>query len=133
MIITVIKVIYKCKVCNLLFKETNYATKLIVFIFPYCGATLAEQKQHKHFRIHKCINSKYSYYQKNLKKLPKDLNPADEYKYKLHYIYREFNINFFKMDLYPISKYATGFSFKKFNPHIMGLCLTYHVKLTKLI
>ena len=48
------------------------------------------------------INSKYSYYQKNLKKLPKDLNPADEYKYKLHYIYREFNINFFKMDLYPI-------------------------------
>ena len=102
MIITVIKVIYKCKVCNLLFKETNYATKLIVFIFPYCGTTLAEQKQHKHFRIHKCINSKYSYYQKNLKKLPKDLNPADEYKYKLHYIYREFNINFFKMDLYPI-------------------------------
>ena len=33
------------------------------------------------------------------------------------------------MDLNPISKYATGFSFKKFNPHIMGLCLTYHVNL----
>ena len=31
------------------------------------------------------------------------------------------------MDLYPISKHATGFNFKKFNPHIMGLCLTYHV------
>lgn len=31
------------------------------------------------------------------------------------------------MDLYPISKHATRFSFKKFNPHIMGLCLTYHV------
>ena len=36
-----------------------------------------------------------------------------KYKYKLHYIYREFNINFFKMDLYPISKHATGFTFKK--------------------
>ena len=33
------------------------------------------------------------------------------------------------MDLYEISKRATGFSFKKFNPHIMGLCLTYHVNL----
>lgn len=33
------------------------------------------------------------------------------------------------MDLYPISKYATGFTFKKFNSHIMGLCLTYHVNL----
>ena len=31
------------------------------------------------------------------------------------------------MYLYPISKHATGFSFKKFNPHLMGLCLTYHV------
>ena len=33
------------------------------------------------------------------------------------------------MDLNPISKHATGFSFKKFNSHIMGLCLTYHVNL----
>lgn len=120
---------FQCKVCGITFKETTYVTKPLVFICPYCGATLAEQKQRKHFRIHKCINSKCSYYQKNLKRLPKDLNPSDKYKYKLHYIYREFNINFFKMDLYKISKYATGFNFKKFNPHIMGLCLTYHVNL----
>ena len=72
---------FKCKVCQLTFKEANYATKPLVFICPYCGATLTEQKQRKQF----------------------------------------------KMDLYPISKHATGFSFKKFNPHIMGLCLTYHV------
>ena len=30
------------------------------------------------------------------------------------------------MNLYKVSKYATAFSFKKFNPHIMGLCFTYH-------
>ena len=30
------------------------------------------------------------------------------------------------MNLYEVSKYATAFSFKKFNPHIMGLCFTYH-------
>lgn len=67
---------FHCKICALTFKETNYTTKTIVFICSYCGATLAEQKQRKHFRIHKCNNSKCSYYQKNLKKLPKDLNPA---------------------------------------------------------
>ena len=120
---------FQCKVCGLTFKETNYATKPLVFICPYCGATLTEQKQRKHFRIHKCNNPKCSYYQKNLKKIPKDIDPSKKYKYKLHYLYREFSINFFKMDLYPISKHATGFNFKKFNPHIMGLCLTYHVNL----
>lgn len=31
------------------------------------------------------------------------------------------------MDLYPISKHAIGFTLKKFNSYIMGLCLTYHV------
>ena len=34
---------FKCKICQLPFKETNYATKPIVFICPYCGATLTEQ------------------------------------------------------------------------------------------
>ena len=96
---------FKCKVCQLTFKEANYATKPLVFICPYCGATLTEQKQRKQFKIHKCNNSKCSYYQRNIKKLPKDLDPAHKYKYKLLYIYREFNINFFKMDLYPISKH----------------------------
>nr|WP_154530404.1 DDE-type integrase/transposase/recombinase [Inconstantimicrobium porci] len=33
------------------------------------------------------------------------------------------------MDLYSLPERATGFSFKKFNLHIMGLCLTYHVNL----
>ena len=78
---------FQYKICGLTFKETNYSTKPIIFVCPYCGVTLKEQKQSKHFRIHKCNNSKYSYYQNNLKKLPKDLNPADKYKYKLHYIY----------------------------------------------
>ena len=109
---------FQCKVCGLTFKETNFATKPLVFICPYCGTTLTEQKQRKHFRIHKCKNNKCSYYQNNLKKLPKGLNDSDKYKYKLHYIYREFTINFFKMDLYPISKYATGFTFKKFNSQL---------------
>lgn len=120
---------FQCKVCGLTFKETNFATKPLVFKCPYCGSTLNPQKDRKHFHIHKCKNVKCSYYQKNLRKLPKDLNPSDKHKYKLHYIYREFKINFFKMNLHKLPKRATGFDFKKFNPHIMGLCLTYHVNL----
>ena len=33
------------------------------------------------------------------------------------------------MDLHQLPERALNFSFKKFNPHILGLCLTYHVNL----
>lgn len=120
---------YQCKVCGENFNETNHATKPIIFICPYCGQTLSPKKDRKHFRIHKCVNSKCSYYLKNLAKLPKDLTTDDKYKYKLHYIYREFTIDFFKMDLHELPSRAINFKYKKFNAHIMGLCLTYHVNL----
>lgn len=120
---------FQCKVCGLTFKENNFATKPLVFKCPYCGSTLVEQKDRKHFNIHKCKNLKCSYYLKNLRKLPKNIKHSDKYKYKLHYIYREFKINFFKIDLHKLPKRATGFDFKKFSPHIMGLSLTYHVNL----
>ena len=120
---------YQCKVCGTTFKESNFVTKPLVLKCPYCGSTLTERKERKHFKIHKCTNDKCSYYLANLKKLDKDISHAEKSKYKLRYIYREFTINFFKMDLYSLPECATGFSFKKFSPHIMGLCLTYHVNL----
>jgi transposase-like protein/DNA-directed RNA polymerase subunit RPC12/RpoP len=120
---------YRCKVCSQNFNESNFATKPMVFVCPYCDSTLVPKKDRKHFRINKCTNPKCSYYLNNLKMLPNDLNPSDKYKYKLHYIYREFTIDFFKMDLFALPKRAINFNFKKFNPHIMGLCLTYHVNL----
>ena len=120
---------YLCKVCDERFNECNNYNRPLALRCPYCGHILAPKKDRKHFRIHKCINHKCSYYQRNLSKLPKDLKPSDKHKYKLHYLYREFTIDFFKMDLHELPKSAINFSFKKFNPHIMGLCLTYHVNL----
>ncbi|OPJ54560.1 DDE-type integrase/transposase/recombinase [Clostridium oryzae] len=120
---------YQCKVCGQTFHQSNHGTKPVVFVCPYCGRTLDAKKDRKHFRVHKCVNPKCSYYLKNISKLPKDLPPADKHKYKLHYIYREFTVDFFKMDLNSLPARAINFSFKKFNPHIMGLCLTYHVNL----
>ena len=120
---------YQCKICGQTFFEGNLATKPIVLLCPYCGRTLEAKKDRKHFRIHKCTNPNCSYYLNSLKRLPVGIKPSEKYKYKLHYIYREFTVDFFKMDLHAISKRASNFSFKKFNPHIMGLCLTYHVNL----
>ncbi|MGL5802372.1 MAG: IS6 family transposase [Cetobacterium sp.] len=119
---------YLCKVCSTTFKEYNYVSK-IAYKCPYCGKALSKHKERKSFNLHKCTNSKCSYYLKNLKALPKNIAPEDKYKYKLHYLYREFHINFFKMKLYEPTEKAIGFNFKKFNPHILGLCLTYHVNL----
>jgi len=120
---------YQCKVCGELFSEPNVNNRPLALRCPYCGHILTPRKDRKHFRIHKCINSNCSYYRKNLVKLPKDLSDTDKHKYKLHYIYREFTINFFKMDLHELSPKAVNFKYKKFNAHIMGLCLTYHVNL----
>lgn len=120
---------YECKVCSELFSEKNIYSRSLALRCPYCGNILVPKKERKHFRIHKCINSMCSYYHNNLRKLPKDLDVKDKHKYKLHYIYREFTMDFFKMDLHELPSRAINFKYKRFNAHIMGLCLTYHVNL----
>ena len=98
---------------------------------PYCEHSLVQIKDRKHFVIHKCINLKCSYYLANLKKVDKaDLKEENgKSKYKLHYIYREFVFDFFKMDITTLPKNASSLKFTKHSAHIMGLCLTYRVNL----
>ena len=87
---------------------------------------LAHKKDRKHFVVHKC-----PYYLHNLKKVDKkDL--AEDYgknKYPLHYIYREFQIDFFRMDLNSLPKNASSLKFTKHDQNVMSLCLTYKVNL----
>ena len=120
---------FQCKICGKTFHESNHVTKPLVLVCPYCGHTLQPIKDRKHFTIHKCINDKCSYYLKNHAKLPKGISNTEKSKYKLRYIYREFSVDFFKMDLHGLPSRAINFKYKKFNAHIMGLCLTYHVNL----
>ena len=120
---------YECKVCDEHFSETNIYDRPLSLRCPHCGNILDPKKDRKHFRIHKCINVKCPYYLRNIAKLPKNLNVSDKYKYKLHYIYREFTVDFFKMDLHKLPPHAINFKYKRFNAYIMGLCLTYHVNL----
>jgi len=121
-----------CKVCSARFspEEGNRFSSLNLRC-PYCGRSLEHKKDRRHFIIHKCTNPKCPYYLHNLKKVDKaDL--AEDYgrnKYKLHYIYREFTVDFFKMDITTLPKNASSLKFTKNNAHIMSLCLTYRVNL----
>lgn len=121
-----------CKVCNFKFNKGKTDFKPISLLCPYCGHTLVQKKDRKHFNIHKCVNKNCSFYLNNLKNLsPEDKAEYEQekYKFKLHYIYREFTINFFKIDLSSMPKGAVNLVFRYFSPHIMGLCLTYNVNL----
>ena len=120
---------YRCKVCSCIFANGKKVTKPLVLKCPYCNCVLVPKKDRKHFTIHKCVNKSCSYYLANVKKLPADLPKSDRHEYKLHYIYREFSIDFFKVDLHSIPDRAFSFIFRKKSAHIMGLCLTYHVNL----
>ena len=121
-----------CKVCETSFTENsiNTPSKLLLRC-PHCSHALDQKKERKHFVIHKCINPKCPYYLNNLKKVnKKDLD--EDYgknKYKLHYIYREFVIDFFKFDITTLPTNASSLKFTKHNAQVMSLCLTYKVNL----
>lgn len=122
-----------CKVCQTLFSASTEGrfAKIYTLRCPHCNHTLVHKKDRKHFIVHKCVNPKCFYYIKNLKKVSKEDLDEDygKNKYKLHYIYREFNVDFFKMDLNSLPKNASSLKFSKFDQNIMGLCLTYKVNL----
>ena len=120
-----------CKVCQSRFNpgsDTRFS-KNIRLKCPHCNHALVQKKDRKHFVIHKCVNNNCPYYLHNLKKVDKADIEENKYKYKLHYIYREFQIDFFKMDLNSLPKNASSLKFSKFDQNVMGLCLSYKVNL----
>lgn len=123
---------FLCKVCGLRFNKDKTDFKIGTLVCPYCGHILVKKKDRKHFNIHKCVNKNCSFYLDALSKLSQDKRAEyqqDKHKFKLHYIYREFTIDFFKMDLSSLPKGAVNLTFRNFSAHIMGLCLTYNVNL----
>ena len=83
----------------------------------------SHKKDRKHFVVHKCVNPKCPYYLHNLNKVDKKDLKEDygKNKYKLHYIYREFQIDFFRMDLNTLPKNASSLKFSKHDQHVMSL------------
>ena len=122
---------YQCKVCGHTFSTGDSTTTPMRFLCPHCGHTLVPKKDRKFFRKHKCVDPKCPYYLYNLAKVErKDLKEEHgKTKYKLHYIYREFTVDFFPMDLNSLPKNASSLKFSKHNAHVMSLCLTLHINL----
>lgn len=121
----------RCKVCLNLHSPSDDSrfSKTHKLRCPHCSRILEPIKNRKHFIIHKCKNSKCPFYLHNLKKVKKEHPSEEKSKYKLHYIYREFTIDFFRMDLNSLPKNASSLKFSKFDKNVMGLCLTYKVNL----
>ncbi len=120
-----------CKICDTRFSPDESRFLLTKLRCPHCSSSLVPKKDRKHFTIHKCVNPKCPYYLHNLTKVDKQ-DLKDEFgknKYKLHYIYREFTVDFFSMDLDSLPKNASSLKFTKHNAHIMSLALTLHVNL----
>lgn len=121
-----------CKVCGrTTYSDARDFSDKIILRCPHCSHALAHKKDRKHFIIHKCVNPKCSYYLHNLKKVDKKhINePFGKNNYKLHYIYREFTVDFFKMDISSLPKNSSSLKFTKHSSYIMSLCLTIHVNL----
>ena len=121
----------RCKICLNLHSPSDDSrfSKSHKLRCPHCSYILEPIKSRKHFIIHKCKNPKCPYYRNNLRKVDKKHLSEEKYKYKLHYIYREFQIDFFKMDLNSLPKNASSLKFNKFDQHILGLCLSYKINL----
>ena len=121
----------RCKVCLNLHSpsDDNRFSKTHKLRCPHCSRILEPIKNRKHFIIHKCKNPKCPFYLHNLKKVKKEHLNKEKGKYKLHYIYREFTIDFFRMDLNSLPKNASSLKFSKFDKNVMGLCLAYKINL----
>jgi transposase-like protein len=119
---------YLCKVCGTTFASDKRFHKNYQYKCPFCGRALVPVKTRKVFTVWKCVNPKCSFYLNRLKKIKPD-EEDEKYEYKLHYLYREFTVDLFKMKLDNDSNRIATFRFKKYDANIMGLCLTLHVNL----
>lgn len=106
-----------CKICDSRFSPDESRFSSMKLRYPHCSNTLVPKKNRKHFILHKCVNPKCPYYLHNLKKVDKQDLKLDygKNKYKLHYIYREFQIDFFRMDLNTLPKNASSIPKKERN------------------
>ena len=121
---------FLCKVCKSTFFLTANVLRPIAFYCPYCANILSKCKERKGFFVHKCVSYNCLFYKNSLAALSDESKleyQKHPHRFKLHYIYREFTTDFFAMDLKSLPEGSVNFKFRKFSPHILGLCLTYVV------
>ncbi len=121
---------YLCKVCKCTFNKKNRYLKNLIFLCPHCGRTLELKKERKDFNVYKCTNPKCPYYLDRLNSMSEEDRQrykSSPHDFKLHYIYREFDIDFEPLARKPSQTPKVDISILYVSPHILGLILTYHV------
>jgi transposase-like protein len=121
-----------CKVCKHTFTLNKDFLEKIVLRCPHCSKTLERIKDRNDFIIYKCRHDKCSFYLDKLKKLTPDQlkeykkNPG---KFKLHYIYRAYDIDFDSLDRdsMPDLNMKVDLANIRHSKHTLGLILTYYV------
>ena len=123
---------FECKVCSHVF--TNNPEKQIdaVLKCPHCRYTLNKRASREDFDVFVCKNSNCSYYLNNLATLTlTDKKKFEENPtlFKLHYVYRKFNIKLPELtkDYREFVKTPVDLSKIYSSQYVLGLCLTYHV------
>lgn len=121
---------FKCKICSALFSEKNKYSKDILLKCPHCDRALDNIKQRNKFDIYKCRNDDCSYYQDSLSALSKKerkLYDKQPFRFKLHYIYRQFHLKLSEVKDYGLIKAPVDLSRIHASPRLLGEILTFHV------
>lgn len=123
---------FECKCCSHIFSTKPNPFKDVLLKCPHCTYQLSLTHQRADFNVYKCPNPKCPYYLNNLN----SMNIVDKQKlrnnpalFKLHYIYRAFNIDMPSLakDYMDYIRSPIDISKAYHSQYIIGLCLTYHV------
>ena len=123
---------FECKVCCYIFSTNPNKQKDVILKCPHCYCVLEHRASRNDYDVYVCRNIKCSYYINYLSSLTLsdrkkfELNPT---LFKLHYIYRKFNINLpsLNKDYRDFIKSPIDISKAYSSQYVIGLCLTYHV------
>lgn len=123
---------FECKVCSYVFTSNSIKKNDVILKCPHCRHTLNKRATREDFDVYVCKNPKCSYYLNNLKSLSKtDKKNFEDNRtlYKLHYVYRKFNIELPELtkDYREFIKTPVDISKIYSSQYVLGLCLTYHV------
>ena len=123
---------FECKVCSHIFSNNPEKQNDVVLKCPHCRRTLCKRAEREDYDVYVCKNEKCSYYLNNLASLT--LTDKKKFKenptlFKLHYVYRKFNIALPELtkDYREFIKTPVDISKVYSSQYVLGLCLTYHV------
>ena len=123
---------FECKVCSHIFAYNPNKINDVTLRCPHCRHTLTKRVSREDYDVYVCKNNNCKYYLNNLASLT--LANKEKYKenptlFKMHYIYRKFNIDLptLTKDYRDFVKQPVDLSKIYSSQYILGLCLTYHV------